>query len=850
MVYDDEKRLLGLKITTFNATILVLNVYLPYQSDDNVDEYQAILGKIQAITDSFDSSNIFIVGDFNADLIKTSLFSPFLNSFISECHFIPSDIKYLPPDSFTYVSDAHGSRSWLDHVLCTHSSHSSVSDMVINYDCVSSDHFPLSFTISIKLLPTSESSTTQQTCKSSPMWDCASSHDLLNYYNNSGSLLSGIDVPHAALSCTNPNCHDVAHQLLLCKFYNDIIHSLTDASDVIPTKTYNTSRKFNVPGWNDLVRDSHQAARETFLIWRSAGSPRHGSLYDLMKIKRAQFKRNKRHCEKNAESLKAERLASNLSSHDFKNFWKGIKQANNARLPNPSNVGGACGAENVRNMWLQHYQSLLNSVPESTVHIHKIDMYCSNIQLSDNMVVKVKELQKLIIAMPVGKACGYDHISNEHFKHANEKLHILMSLLYSSLLIHGFLPDTMMTTIIAPIIKNKSGDLSDNNNYRPIALATVASKLFESLILSRAIPFLITCDNQFGFKKHHSTEMLIFLLKELFRNYIANGSSMYVTMLDASKAFDKVNHSKLFGKLIDRGCPAFIVRILYHWYSTQQFTIRWCQGFSSFFTVSNGVKQGGILSPHLFNVYMDDLSVNLNKLYIGCLYAGTLINHLMYADDLCIFSPSVAGLRKLTDCCAKYGELFNITYNAKKSFCMVIDNQSQDRKHFHCIHLDNHPLPYTTKCKYLGHIINNNLTDDDDIARQKRCLYAQANVLARKFCLCNISTKIILFQAYCAPMYTSSLWCTFKKYSLKSITVAFNNSLRILLNLPSRCSASFMFATNYIKSFNERIRSSIFSLLCRLHQSDNILFINYLHTDIHFKSHLYSYWRSLLYSCH
>ena len=95
------------------------------------------------------------------------------------------------------------------------------------------------------------------------------------------------------------------------------------------------------------------------------------------------------------------------------------------------------------------------------------------------------------------------------------------------------------------------------------------------------------------------------------------------------------------------------------------------------------------------------------------------------------FSPSVAGLRKLSDCCAKYGELFNITYNAKKSFCMVIDNKPQDMKIFHCIHLNNHPLPYTTKCKYLGHIINNNLTDDDDIARQKRCLYAQANVLAR-----------------------------------------------------------------------------------------------------------------------
>ena len=101
----------------------------------------------------------------------------------------------------------------------------------------------------------------------------------------------------------------------------------------------------------------------------------------------------------------------------------------------------------------------------------------------------------------------------------------------------------------------------------PLLSPQVASKLFESLILSRVSTFLTTCLSLFGFKKHHSTEMLIFLLKELFRHYIANGSSMYVIMLDASKAFDKVNHSKLFTKLIDRYCPSFIVRILY---STQR----------------------------------------------------------------------------------------------------------------------------------------------------------------------------------------------------------------------------------------------------------------------------------------
>ena len=80
---------------------------------------------------------------------------------------------------------------------------------------------------------------------------------------------------------------------------------------------------------------------------------------------------------------------------------------------------------------------------------------------------------------------------------------------------------------------------------------------------------------------------------------------------------------------------------------TQCICPRFGHSFSELFTVSNGVKQGGILSPHLFNVYMDDLSVNLNKLQIGCLYVATIMNHVMYADDLYICSPSVSGLRKL-----------------------------------------------------------------------------------------------------------------------------------------------------------------------------------------------------------
>ena len=108
-------------------------------------------------------------------------------------------------------------------------------------------------------------------------------------------------------------------KLIILTYANStrITNLLRDAAGAIPTKAHNSSSKHFVLGWNDLVSESHQAARESFLIWRSAGSPRHGPLFDIMKTKRAEFKRRKRLYEKNAETLKADRLASKLSCKDF-----------------------------------------------------------------------------------------------------------------------------------------------------------------------------------------------------------------------------------------------------------------------------------------------------------------------------------------------------------------------------------------------------------------------------------------------------------------------------------------------------------------------------------------------------
>ena len=137
--------------------------------------------------------------------------------------------------------------------------------------------------------------------------------------------------------------------------------------------------------------------------------------------------------------------------------------------------------------------------------------------------------------------------------------------------------------------------------------------------------------------------------------------------LDASKAFDRVNHSILFVKLSNSGIPQYVIRILSYWYENQQICVRWSGTYSTLFSVTNGVRQGIILSPYLFNVYVGDLSVALNACRVGCDVGNVIINHLMYADDLVILAPSVAGLYKLLSICGIFGESNDIIFNQKKS---------------------------------------------------------------------------------------------------------------------------------------------------------------------------------------
>ena len=119
-------------------------------------------------------------------------------------------------------------------------------------------------------------------------------------------------------------------------------------------------------------------------------------------------------------------------------------------------------------------------------------------------------------------------------------LSILLSLLFSAFITHGYLPNMFMKTAIVPIIKNKTGYTSDKNNYRPIALVTAASKIFELCLSIILEDYLVTHDQQFGFKRKHSTDLCIFAVKSVTKYYTQENSPVFTCFLDASKAFDKI----------------------------------------------------------------------------------------------------------------------------------------------------------------------------------------------------------------------------------------------------------------------------------------------------------------------
>ena len=312
---------------------------------------------------------------------------------------------------------------------------------------------------------------------------------------------------------------------------------------------------------------------------------------------------------------------------------------------------------------------------------------------------------------------------------------------------------TAVTTTIRHLVIYPPGTLYITG--QAIALSNAVSKLLECIMFNFIVSEDEVDDAQFGFKKHHSTGDCTFVFKRTVDYYRRNGSHVFDGFIDFNKAFDSVDYWLLFNKLLD--CSSSVscslsFYLLAFWYSHQSVRVCWQGVMSSCFSIGNGVRRGGILSPFLFRFYIRDLIRKITNSSVGCVVFHKSFNLLAYADDLVLLAPSWVGLQILIEMLAAEADVIGLSVNTKKTVTMIFSPYDKQK----CLHttfpqfsLSGSYLCSVSSFKYLGHIIEDTLRDDGDITRELKCLFTRANLLIRRFWRCSIGVKLQFLKTFC-----------------------------------------------------------------------------------------------------
>ncbi|KAJ0169527.1 hypothetical protein K1T71_014712 [Dendrolimus kikuchii] len=812
VVECSNDRISAVHIKLDDRSVLLFSIYMPINSDENLTDFTDCLATIAAIIDEGDVDVSYILGDFNAH--PKTVFGDELDLFCTEQSLICADQEILPSDTYTFLSESHGSRRWLDHCVVTRAAWDAIMSIrVDNNEVFWSDHFPLVIECDMQcIVPKTVCDNSLSNGVNEIKWGQRDFCQSERYRTHCIDSFSSLRQSSLGLS----DCEK--DKALIDNRYNCIIKILQKAAIKTCYTRHGAQKKFKpILGWNHHVKDSHQRARLHFNNWVMCGCPKSGDIYNQMVMSRKQFKSKLRWCQKNQENIKLNILALHQSNKDFIKFWNATKRLN-YKTSKPVSIEGIGDPVSISEQFARHFSVIpLPLNPSMTALKNNINKLPSN---NNSHKFSAEDVARAVREMKRGKSPGWDGLSIEHILHAGPDIYYILANLFSICHSTNHLPEALMKTVVVPVPKNKTGDLSSLKNYRPISLGTILGKILERLLHPDLNCSLEIDDAQFGFRPGLSTDSAIFSVKSTIRHYVDRKTSVYACFLDLSRAFDLVNYDLLWGKLARSNIPEKTVGLLRYWYENQTNHVRWGDTVSSDYKLKCGVRQGGLTSPDLFNLYINDLIVELRSTRIGCHVGGVCLNNISYADDMVLLSPSISALRKLLSICEGYAAKHGLKYNENKTQMMVF-RAGKGPEITLPVLLSGIELKFVSQFKYLGHILAENLSDDLDIERERRALAVRCNMISRRFSRCNEQVKVTLFRAYCQSFYTCQLWVKCSKKALGTIRIQYNNAYRILMKLPRFCSASGMFAEQRIADFFAIRRARIAGLWARLRASGN-----------------------------
>ena len=382
-------------------------------------------------------------------------------------------------------------------------------------------------------------------------------------------------------------------------------------------------------------------------------------------------------CRNYAKRSYEQNIWRNLDSLEKSNprqFWKlfsDLKGLNDSYKTNPIPLRD----------WVDHFTHLLSGAfkPDGDLSSH-IDKYLSvnrdKFFNQLNFIISTKEVSDAIDSLKLNKSAGADGLLNEMLKAGKAVLLPFLHKLFKRIFSTGFYPMSWRTNTLSPL--HKKGDLYSTGNYRGIAVGTCISKLFLSILHKRLMTFVdannIIPNVQIGYKKNSSTSDHILTLKNIIDKYILRASRTYLftCFVDFKSAFDTVWRKALLYKLLKSGIGGNILNIIESMYASVFYCVKLNGCLSDKIPSDVGVKQGCVLSPLLFNIFLSDLPCIFEDSCDPVTLLDSSLSCLMFADDLFIHSETSRGfqnaLNKLNAYCQNWGLTINTSIKAATSF--------------------------------------------------------------------------------------------------------------------------------------------------------------------------------------
>lgn len=369
------------------------------------------------------------------------------------------------------------------------------------------------------------------------------------------------------------------------------------------------------------------------------------------------------------------------------------------------------------------------------------------------LVITDAGVLNLLLGLDTKKACGPDNIPNQFFKRYAQWCSRYLGIIFRKSLSTFKLPEDWKIAKIIPI--HKSGDKSIETNFRPISLTSTACKLLEHIILKHLTVFLeqegILSNNQHGFRQGLST---ITQLTEVIHDLalgINNHRQTDIILLDLSKAFDCVCHTKLIAKLRSLiGDGEIIAWVQDFLFNRSQFVI--FEHFASdTVPVTSGVPQGSVLGPLLFLVYINDITTNIDS------------KIKLFADDCIIYreinnQQDHLSLNKSLNTVAEWCSHWQMTINVKKSACMTITRKKEPSNFRY--NINGAALTNVQRHKYLGLTITSDLRWDAHIDNVTSSAMQKLFFIRRSLHLAPTSTKLLAYKTFIRPIleYGNTVW--------------------------------------------------------------------------------------------